>query len=63
MTAVQSIAESFADPHLRARGSVAEIDGAAQAAPAPRFSRTPGEVGGTRAAESVEAVLAGWSRG
>ncbi len=31
-------------PHLAARGTFVEIDGAVQPAPAPRFSRTPGEV-------------------
>lgn len=28
-------------PHIRARGTIVEIDGIAQPAPAPRFSRTP----------------------
>ena len=34
-------AESAQHPHVVARGTVVEIDGIAQAAPAPRLSRTP----------------------
>ncbi|MDH0122358.1 CoA transferase, partial [Stutzerimonas stutzeri] len=30
-------------PHLRQRGVYQELDGMMQAAPAPRFSRTPGK--------------------
>ncbi|HRO10866.1 MAG TPA: CaiB/BaiF CoA-transferase family protein [Amaricoccus sp.] len=41
VTPVLSLEESFADPHLRARGTYAEAGGFPQAAPAPRFSRTP----------------------
>ncbi|WP_164737272.1 CaiB/BaiF CoA-transferase family protein [Georgenia sp. SYP-B2076] len=37
---VLSWAEASADEHLSARGTVAEINGVTQAAPAPRFSRT-----------------------
>ena len=33
--------ESAADPHLKTRGTMLEIDGLRQAAPAPRFSATP----------------------
>jgi alpha-methylacyl-CoA racemase len=33
--------EALADPHLRARGTVFELDGVPQPAPAPRFSATP----------------------
>lgn len=36
-------------PHLQSRGSVIEIDGIAQPAPAPRFSRTRSEVCGAPA--------------
>jgi alpha-methylacyl-CoA racemase len=42
---VLSLSEAPSHPHLAARGSVVEVDGVAQPAPAPRFSRTPGEVG------------------
>ena len=36
--------ERFDHPHLAARGTFVEIDGIVQPAPAPRLSRTPGEV-------------------
>lgn len=38
---VLSIAEAPDHPHLAARGTFVEVDGVVQAAPAPRFSRTP----------------------
>ena len=33
------------EPHLRSRATLVEIDGVAQPAVAPRFSRTPGAAG------------------
>ncbi|NYT60337.1 CoA transferase [Alcaligenaceae bacterium] len=46
-------------PHLQSRGSVIEIDGIAQPAPAPRFSRTRSKIGGAPAlpGEHTEQVL------
>jgi alpha-methylacyl-CoA racemase len=41
VTPVLSFPEALADPHLTARGTYVEVDGIPQAAPAPRFSRTP----------------------
>jgi alpha-methylacyl-CoA racemase len=41
---VLSISEAPAHPHNIARKSFVEIEGFTQAAPAPRFSRTPGEI-------------------
>ena len=41
VTPVLALDEVDADSHLAHRGSVIEIDGVRQAAPAPRFSRTP----------------------
>jgi alpha-methylacyl-CoA racemase len=41
---VLTLGEAPSHPHLRARGTVAEVDGIAQPAPAPRFSRTPGSL-------------------
>jgi alpha-methylacyl-CoA racemase len=38
--------EAAGHPHLFARGTYVELDGVVQAAPAPRFSRTPGAVHG-----------------
>lgn len=40
---VLELAEAAQHPHLRQRGVYQELDGIAQAAPAPRFSRTPGK--------------------
>jgi alpha-methylacyl-CoA racemase len=41
VTPVLTAAEAMAHPHLVARGTLVEVDGTVQAAPAPRFSRTP----------------------
>jgi len=49
---VLNMDEAPKHPHNIARKSFVEIDGVVQTAPAPRFSRTPGEVG-------VAAVAAG----
>ncbi len=62
VTPVLAYGEVSAHPHLAARESVISIDGIEQAAPAPRFSRTPA---GRPAAPPVpgadtEAVLADW---
>ncbi len=43
---VLTTAEAAAYPHNVERGSFVEVDGHVQAAPAPRFSRTPGEIQG-----------------
>jgi alpha-methylacyl-CoA racemase len=37
---VLTLGEAIAHPHNRARGTFVEVDGVAQPAPAPRFSRT-----------------------
>lgn len=42
VTPVLSITEAKDHPHVRARGSFIDVDGAAHPAVAPRFSRTPG---------------------
>jgi alpha-methylacyl-CoA racemase len=41
---VLSYAESLTHTHLKARDTYVEKDGFTQAAPAPRFSRTPGQI-------------------
>ncbi len=41
VTPVVELAETLDEPHLAARGTFAVVDGVQQAAPAPRFSRTP----------------------
>jgi alpha-methylacyl-CoA racemase len=45
---------------MRARAVYVERDGVPQAAPAPRFSRTPGAIG---PAEDGAAMLARWRAG
>ncbi len=63
VTPVLSLDEASRDPHLRARTTVVDADGVPQAAPAPRFSRTPaGEIIPPRSApDDLAAVLADWS--
>lgn len=41
VTPVLTFAEASTHPHVAARGTLIEIDGVVQPAPAPRFSRTP----------------------
>jgi len=41
VTPVVELAETLEEPHLSARGTYVVVDGVQQAAPAPRFSRTP----------------------
>ena len=59
---VYSFDEAAVDPHNRARGLYASVDGVLQPAPAPRFSRTPVRSPGKPGArESIEAVLLKWN--
>jgi alpha-methylacyl-CoA racemase len=63
VTPVLGLGEVADHPHLKARGTVVAPDGVPQAAPAPRFSRTPAALPGPPAApEDVESVLADWAR-
>ncbi|HVV92593.1 MAG TPA: CaiB/BaiF CoA-transferase family protein [Hyphomicrobiales bacterium] len=57
---VLSIEESLRHPHFTARSSVVEIDGVAQAAPVPRFSRTPPSVGRSAAFASRDELASCW---
>jgi alpha-methylacyl-CoA racemase len=41
---VLTMSEAAEHEHIRARGTIVERDGVQQPAPAPRFSRTPGEI-------------------
>jgi alpha-methylacyl-CoA racemase len=56
---VLDLAEAPEHPHHRARGTFVEVDGTAQPAPAPRFSRTPGDVARPppRAGQHTEEIL------
>jgi alpha-methylacyl-CoA racemase len=62
VTAVNSLAESLDDPHLRARGSFIELDGQRQPAPAPRFSRTPSLARPSVAEPDLADLTRRWSR-
>ncbi|MFF4753633.1 CoA transferase [Streptomyces sp. NPDC002514] len=62
VTPVLTFAEAGAHPHLVARRTLVEADGVLQAAPASRFSRTPGgrpSAPGAPGADSEE-VLGDW---
>jgi alpha-methylacyl-CoA racemase len=64
VTPVLGLGEVVDHPHLKARGTVVAPDGVPQAAPAPRFSRTPPTLPGPPAEpEDVESVLADWATG
>lgn len=56
---VLTLDESFAHPHMKARGVYVERGGVTHAAPAPRFSRTPGEI---PAPLTGEELLARWEQ-
>jgi len=59
---VLDLDEAPMHPHNRARQTFIDLDGVVQPAPAPRFSRTPPEVGRPPAAagEHSEEILAEW---
>ncbi|ALJ19262.1 CaiB/BaiF CoA transferase family protein [Microbacterium sp. No. 7] len=62
LTPVLSMSEAPGHPHLRARGTFVEVEGIAQPAPAPRFSRTPGAIRNAPPVpgSDTDAVLADW---
>ncbi|MGY1605649.1 MULTISPECIES: CaiB/BaiF CoA transferase family protein [unclassified Geodermatophilus] len=64
VTPVLEPREAPAHPHLAARGTFAEVDGVVQAAPAPRFSRTPAGPAASvpPGPADAAAVLEEWSR-
>ena len=59
---VLDIEEAPKHPHMAERGVFTEVDGVTQAAPAPRFSRTPGAIqsAAARPGADTEAVLSDW---
>ena len=62
VTPVLAFGEVAGHPHLAARGTIVAPGGVAQAAPAPRFSRTAAELPGPpTAAEPVDRILAEWA--
>ena len=64
VTPVLDFVEAQHHPHLRERGTYVEVDGVVQAAPAPRFSRTPNGPPRPRPSGTVSApeVLVDWLR-
>ena len=60
---VLTVDEAVRHPHLKARGTFVSVDGVAQPAPAPRFSRTPNaqpRPPETASREASAAALADW---
>jgi len=59
---VWRLSEAGSDPHLQARQVILDLDGVVQPAVAPRFSRTPGAVGGQAqpAGTDTTAALREW---
>ena len=62
VTPVVELAETLEEPHLAARGTYVIVDGVQQAAPAPRFSRTPAAAPTAPGVpgQDLEAVRADW---
>jgi alpha-methylacyl-CoA racemase len=60
VTPVLSWTEAATNEHLKARSTVVTVDGVDQAAPAPRFSRTPPTVGGTPPKGTTALDQIGW---
>lgn len=65
VTPVLSYEEAAGDPHLRARGTLVELEGVTQPAPAPRFSRTDRRVpaGPPRTVTPIDDIWVPSSRG
>jgi len=59
---VLTMGETVDHPHIKARGTIVDANGMSQPAPAPRFSRTPGQARPVAAApgEDGAAALADW---
>jgi len=57
---VLPMSEAAEHPHIKARDTIVEYEGVLQPAPAPRFSRTPGEIQGPRCSpgQHTDEVLA-----
>jgi alpha-methylacyl-CoA racemase len=59
---VLTMSEAAVHPHNSARSTFVDVNGRIQPAPAPRFSRTPGSIGGAPAhpGEHTREILADW---
>ena len=63
VTPVLSFDEAAQHPHITARDTIVEDGGLRQAAPAPRFSRTPGALNPVHTeVETADDILADWTR-
>ncbi len=62
---VMRLTEAAEHPHVSARGTLTTVDGLTQPAPAPRFSRTPGEIQRPprKPGEDTTATLTDWGFG
>ena len=62
---ILSLTEATQNHHLTARKTYVEVDGITQPAPAPRFSRTPGEISRppTETGSDNQTALSGWNLG
>jgi alpha-methylacyl-CoA racemase len=62
---VLTLEEALGHEHNVARSAFVPVDGVLQAAPAPRFGRTPGEIAGpaARPGEHTEEALRDWGFG
>ena len=60
VTPVLSWTEAAGNEHLKARATVVTVDGVEQAAPAPRFSRTPAGPVGTPPKSTTSLDDIGW---
>jgi alpha-methylacyl-CoA racemase len=60
VTPVLTWGEAAQNAHLQKRSTLIDIDGVAQAAPAPRFSRTPASTPGTPPQGSTSIDDIGW---
>jgi alpha-methylacyl-CoA racemase len=59
---VLPLSEAAEHPHIKARGTIVEVNGVVQPAPAPRFSRTPASIQrpGPKAGQHTDEALADW---
>jgi alpha-methylacyl-CoA racemase len=58
---VLSYEEAAAHPHVRARGSMADVDGLMQPAPAPRFGGTPSSIQNHQESLTLGEAITRWS--
>ncbi len=63
VTPVLSLREAAQNQHLRDRQTLIDVEGVVQAAPAPRFSRTPpGAPRPPRSYQSIDEIARSWAQ-